>query len=231
MIDINLLGGLSDRSEGEGRFYGVTVGEVTNNKDEEGLGRVKVKFPWLSDTDESYWARVVAPMAGKERGLYFLPEVGDEVLVAFEHGNIEFPYILGALWNGKDKPPESNSDGKNNRRLIKSRSGHEIILDDTDGQEKIVIRDKTQKNEIVVDSKNDSLMIKVEKELTIETKGKISLKTSGGDLTLEGKNITIQAQQNCDIKANANGNFQANAGIAIKCMAGVKINDGALEVM
>jgi uncharacterized protein involved in type VI secretion and phage assembly len=215
----------------ENRFYGVTIGVVTNNKDPDKLGRIKVKFPWLSDQEESAWARILSPMAGKERGFYFLPEVDDEVLVAFEHGQVEFPYVLGALWNGKDKPPGSNDDGKNNQRLIKSRSGHVIIFDDTEGKEQIIIRDKTAKNEIVIDSKKNSMTIKVEQDLSIETKGKISLKSSGGDLAIECQNLNIQAKQNCEIKANAQVSVQANAGMALKCMAGVKINDGALEVM
>jgi uncharacterized protein involved in type VI secretion and phage assembly len=215
----------------ENLFYGVTIGVVTNNKDPDALGRVKVKFPWLSEQEESAWARILSPMAGKERGFYFLPEVDDEVLVAFEHGQVEFPYVLGALWNGKDKPPGKNDDGKNNERLIKSRSGHVIIFDDTAGKEQIIIRDKTQKNEIVIDSKTNSMTIKVEQDLNIETKGKISLKSSGGDLAIECQNLNIQAKQNCEIKANAQVSVQANAGMALKCMAGVKINDGALEVM
>ena len=118
------------------RVYGMVVGVVTNNKDPDALGRVKVKFPWLSDTDESHWARVVTPMAGGGRGFYFLPEVDDEVLVGFEHGDVGLPYVLGSLWNGKDKPPEKNDDGKNNLRVIKSRSGHLIRLDDTDAKER-----------------------------------------------------------------------------------------------
>ena len=227
MTGMDLLGPPSQ----ENLFYGVTIGLVTNNKDPDGLGRVKVKFPWLSDQEESAWARILSPMAGKERGFYFLPEVDDEVLVAFEHGQVEFPYVLGALWNGKEKPPGKNDDGKNNQRLIKSRSGHVIIFDDTDGKEQIIIRDKTAKNEIVIDSKTNSMTIKVEQDLSIETKGKISLKSSGGDLAIECNNLNIQAKQNCEIKANAQVSVQANAGMALKCMAGVKINDGALEVM
>jgi uncharacterized protein involved in type VI secretion and phage assembly len=221
---------LLSQPEENDRFYGVTIGTVTNNKDEEGLGRVKVKLPRISDTDESYWARVLTPMAGKERGIYFLPEVDDEVLVAFDRGDVNFPYILGGLWNGQDKPPETNKDGKNNKRLIKSRSGHQIILDDTKDAEKIIIQDSTGKNEIVIDSKNNAIMLKVEQDLTIEAKGKIILKTSGGDLAIECNNLKIQAKQNCEIKANANCNIEASAGMGIKCLAGVKINDGALEV-
>jgi uncharacterized protein involved in type VI secretion and phage assembly len=231
MSETELLSGLLPLSEQSGHFYGVTIGVVTNNKDPDKLGRVKVKFPWLSDQVESHWARVVTLMAGKERGLYFLPEVDDEVLVAFEHGMMEFPYVLGALWNGQDKPPLVNNDGKNNLRTIKSRSGHVITLDDTQGEEKIIIRDKTAKNEIVIDSKNNTLSMKVEKDLMIETKGKISLKSSGGDLEIECNNLKVQAKQNCEIKANASITVQANAQLALKGPAGVKVNDGALEVM
>src|SRR5689334_2824184 len=114
VMESETLGHLLAQSPGAARLFGVVVGVVTNIQDDQGLGRVKVKFPWLSDTDESHWARVAVPMAGHQRGFYFLPEVDDEVLVAFEHGSADYPYILGALWNGKDEPPASNGDGKNN---------------------------------------------------------------------------------------------------------------------
>ncbi len=104
------------------RIYGVVIGTVTNNQDRDNLGRVKVTFPWLNDNDEGYWARLATPMAGGDRGIYFLPEVHDEVLVIFEHGDVRFPYIIGSLWNGRDRPPVINDgEGKNNIRLIKSR--------------------------------------------------------------------------------------------------------------
>ncbi len=220
-------------------FNGVTIGLVTNNKDPDGLGRVKVKFPWLSQDDESYWARVLTPMAGNDRGIYFLPEVDDEVLVAFEQGDMNSPYILGSLWNGEDKPPAKNDDGKNNQRLIKSRSGHQIILDDTEGKEQIIIQDKTGKNQILINSKENKMNIKVEKDLTIETKGKIILKSSDDDMSIECKNLSIKTQQNyqleaganCTIKAKSKYELEAKSGLGIKCSAGVKINDSSLEVM
>ncbi|MCP6760385.1 MAG: phage baseplate assembly protein V [Fischerella sp. CENA71] len=219
--------------------YGVTVGIVTNNKDPDGLGRIKVKFPWLSSEEESYWARVLTPMAGNNRGIYFLPEVDDEVLVTFEHGDINFPYVLGALWNGKDKPPLQNDDGKNNQRVIKSRSGHQIILDDTDGKEQIIIQDKTGKNQIIINSPENQMNVNVEKDVIIETKGKIILKSSDDDVSIECKNLSIKTQQNyqleagsnCTIKAKAQYELEAQSGLGIKCSAGVKVNDGSLEVM
>ncbi len=145
------------------RIAGVAIGIVTNNQDPDRLGRVKVKFPWLSDEDESAWARMVTPMAGKERGLYFLPEVDDEVLVAFEHGDLRSPYVLGALWNGKDLPPVTNDDGKNNIRAIASRSGHVIRLNDEDGKEKIEIIDKSGKNSLVFDTASHTIRLSATK--------------------------------------------------------------------
>lgn len=95
-----------------GYVKGVAVAIVTQNKDEDGLCRVKVRFPWHDKPRESYWARLAMPMAGDGRGTVFIPEVDDEVLVAFEREDLRFPYVLGALWNGKDKPPLANDDGK-----------------------------------------------------------------------------------------------------------------------
>lgn len=221
------------------QMYGVTIAIVTNNQDPEGLGRVKVKFPWLSDQDESNWARVVSFMAGKDRGMYCLPEVDDEVLVAFERGDIEFPYVLGSLWNGVDTPPAKNDDGKNNQRLFKSRSGHQIILDDTADAEQIIIQDKTGNNKITIDSKNNALNIQVEQDITIEAKGKITFKSTDQDIELDCQNLSIKTQKNCQIesganctiKAKAKGEFESRSGMAINCAAGVKINRSSLEVM
>ena len=230
MMETELLGEPPTSADYQGRWYGVTIGVVTNNQDPEGLGRVKVQLPCLSEEVETHWARVLTPMAGNGRGVYFLPEVGDEVLVAFEHGVAEFPYVLGALWNGADKPPASNANGENNVRTIKSRSGHVITLDDTKDAGKIIIRDQTGKNEIVIDSKKNTLTLQVEGDLTIQTKGTITLTSSSGDLALEGNNIALKAKQNCEIQANQSCKLQAKDAMTLKCAEGVNVNDGALEV-
>jgi len=253
MMGMGLWAGL-DSPQPSDRIYGVVIAYVTNTKDPEQLGRVKVRFPWLSDEDESDWARVLTPMAGNGTGIYFLPSVGDEVLVAFEQGMVEFPYILGGLWSRTDKPPETNSDGKNNLQLIHSRSGHIITLDDTKGSEKITIQDKSKNNKIVIDTANNSMTLTSEQDLTLEAKGTISLKSSSGDIKINGNNLNFEAQQNCkmessggevkihginlnfqaqqscEMKANVKCAIESQAGMAIKCLAGVKINDGALEV-
>jgi uncharacterized protein involved in type VI secretion and phage assembly len=192
----------------EARLYGVTVGVVTNNQDPDGLGRVKVKFPWLSDDVESHWARVVTPMAGNDRGLFFLPEVDDEVLVAFEHGSPEFPYVLGALWNGKDKAPESNDDGENNMRTIKSRSGHVVRLDDTDGSEKIEIVDGSGANSIVISTADNTITITADADITIES--------GSGKLILSGNGIEIKSQADVKVEAGANMDLKASGQLNIK---------------
>lgn len=187
---------------------GVVIGIVTNNKDPEGLGRIKVKFPWLSDSDESGWARVASLMAGKERGAYFLPEVDDEVLVAFEYGDFNMPFVIGSLWNGKDKPPQKNDDGKNNLRVIRSRSGHLIKLDDTDGAEKIEIIDKTEKNRVVIDAKNDKISIISNKDIEISA--------PNGKITIEANDIEAKSKASAKIEASAGMDLKASGNMNIK---------------
>jgi len=121
------------------RIYGAVVGVVTSVDDPDGKGRVKVKLPWLKDDAESRWARLVSFMAGASRGAVFQPEVGEEVLLLFEHGDPRFPYIIGGVWNGTDAMPEG---GGPDVRFIKTRSGHSIVLDDTSGSEKVTVTDK-----------------------------------------------------------------------------------------
>jgi phage baseplate assembly protein V len=203
------------------RFYGVAFAIVTNNQDPEGLARVKVALPWLGDQAESDWARVVTPMAGPERGVYFLPEVDDEVLVAFEQGSPAAPYVLGGLWNGKDKPPESNSDGKNDRRTIKSRSGHVIRLTDTKDQEQIEITDSSGKNSIVISTKDNSVTVSANGDITIKAGGKLTLQAQD-DLTIKGKAVTTEAQADLTIKGQA-VTTEAKADLTIKGQA-VNIN-------
>lgn len=215
---MSLLDALSTGNQDVG--HGVAAGIVTNIQDPEGLGRVKIKFPLFSDNNETDWVRIATLMAGAERGTFFLPDVGDEVLVAFEHGDLNFPYVIGFLWNGKAKPPETNSDGKNNIRKIRSRSGHEIIfnddetakkekieihtntghkivLDDSSGQEKIEIIDKTGSNKIIIDSVQNSIsmessmQLKIKSNLVeIEGTSAMTLKSTG-PLTIEGLPIKI----------------------------------------
>ena len=109
-----------------GQINGVVVGLVTNVSDPEQQGRIKVHFPWLASDHESDWIRIATTMSGNGRGTFFMPEVNDEALLAFEHGDVRFPYVIGFLWNGQDQPPA----GDRQHRLIHSVNGHEIEMYD-----------------------------------------------------------------------------------------------------
>lgn len=173
---------------GDGRIFGVVDGVVTNINDKDKLGRVKVTFPWMGDAPaiESAWCRVAAPMAGPGRGWMTLPEINDEVLIAFEHGDPAMPYVLGGLWNNRDKPPVGDAvataGDKVNLRVWRSRSGHMLIFDDTDGKEKVTLRDKNA-NRIEIDSKSDALLVDV-----------------SGDLAIKCKAFSLDASANCTLK-------------------------------
>lgn len=215
----HLLQSTNGQSKAQGLVQGVKSGLVTNIQDPDNLGRVKVKYGWLGDI-ESDWIRIATPMGGPERGFMYLPEVNDEVLLGFDNGNVHHPYIVGYLWNSKDKPPKPTNQviggGKVNERILKSRSGHIIILDDTDGAEKIIIRDKTETNEMIIDSKEKSMAINVDGDFTVKAKGKITMestkdmvlstKANGtlkttGDMKLEvTKNLTTEAKLNATLK-------------------------------
>lgn len=196
-----------ERPDTTGRIYGVTTGVVTNNQDPDGGGKVKVSFSQLGDSQESPWARVATLMAGPGRGAYFLPEVDDEVLVAFEQGDPQRPYVLGALWNGKDKPPVDDAEG-NNVRLIRSRSGHVIKLNDEDGKETIEIIDKSEKNSIVIDTANNTLTITSDKD--------IALSAPQGTIKLDAQKLEIKTSADAKIEAGAGFNLEASATMTIK---------------
>jgi uncharacterized protein involved in type VI secretion and phage assembly len=214
---------------------------VTNNRDPDGWGRVKVRFPTLPGNEESYWARLVSPMAGDGRGFEFIPEVNDEVLVAFEHDDSHRPFILGSLWNGKDKPPQGsdkvvNSAGKVEKRIIRSRSGHTITLDDSDSGGKISIVDKTEKNAIEIDSQNNAMTIKAQSKVEIQTQDghKIILDSSGikveaaqKDLSLKAMNIKLEADMNIEVKAGMNADIKGQMAATLEGGATADVKAGA----
>ncbi len=108
------------------RIYGVVAGQVVDVDDAGGQGRVQVSLPWLGGENKTLPAPVATLMAGSQRGSWFMPEVGDEVLVAFEQGDVNHPFIIGYLWNGEQTPPETDR----HKRVIKSVNGHTITIDD-----------------------------------------------------------------------------------------------------
>jgi len=214
VIDMGLYqefaGGCSSGSHATDLIYGVVIGIVTNNEDPDGLGRIKFRFPWLSEEHESHWARIAAPMAGDDRGFYALPRPGDEVLVAFEHGSVEHPYVLGALWNGKDKPPAD--DGKN-VRVFKSKSGHVVRLDDTDGAEKIEIVDGKGTERLVFDTAAKTITLTADKNVVIESKsGMVQIiGQKGVEITAPGGKGTLETQGELNVSSTGgNVNVKGN---------------------
>ncbi len=176
------------------RENGILIGVVTDLQDPDGLGRVRVRFPYLGD-QESYWAKVSSPMAGNNRGVFFRPEVDDELLIAFEMGDPRRAYVLGALWSKVDPPPPD--DGKpteNNWRFIQSRSGHIFKFDDTRGSERIEIIDKDKRHKIIIDSSGDKIQI-------VCDSGNIEIKAPAGKLQIDAVDVEVKASGSMKLEA------------------------------
>ncbi len=189
-----------------GRFYGVYAALVTNILDPDGQGRVRVRLPWAPDANgQSYeaWARLATTMAGADRGSWFIPDVDDEVLVAFEAGDPRRPFVVGSLWNGEDAPPETmDGAGNNNIKTLRSRNGVKVTLDDQDGQERLVLETPGGQSVTLKDGP-----------------GAIELVDSNGNsVKLETAGITVQASAKVTVSASAvevsAGMVTVNAGMS-----------------
>lgn len=217
---------------------GIIIGKVKSVKDEESgskahvdqLGRVFVEFPW-KETTQGYWVPVATAMAGKARGTWLMPEEDDEVVVVFDHGDVNHPYIIGFLWNGQAMPPESDS----NKRLIKSKQGHSVLLDDTEKQEKIVLTSskgmtitlddtkdqekievKTSKGMVItMDDPGKAITIKATQAVTIEGPEDVTIKAS--------QNVTVDSAQMVTIKGGQSVSVEGNAEVTVKA-AKVTVN-------
>ncbi len=235
---VDLVGSPASHSALDVMPSGVTIGIVTNTKDEAAKhGHVKIKLPYLGTDSqgsgiESTWARVATIGAGNQRGVMFMPEVNDEVLVAFEHGDIRRPYVIGTLWNGKDPPPLDVSDpDTKNKRIIVSRTGHKLTFFDGDQPNKsnvsIVLGDGTTKLHL---GKDKIELISNNKPIEIKhSKGSILLKDSG-DIELKGMNIKISAQQNVEIEGlNVKVNSKVSTAVAAKASLELK-SDGPAKL-
>jgi len=213
------------------RIYGVVIGLVTNLQDPENLGRVKVKFPWVFDDAnveiESAWAKIVNPSGGQqEKGFYFLPEVDDEVLLAFEHGDVNRPYLIGALWNQKDKPPKANNqvvkNGKVVERIIRSRLHHQISFNDSDDKPSLTIQ--TQGNHLIVlDDTSAGPVVR------IQTSGghKIELNDKPGAQSITLEDSTGQNKLKLD-SVSGSGLFEVAGELRLNANGPIKITSAAM---
>ena len=190
-----------------GRFYGLYPARVTDIKDPDSQGRVKVALPWAADAAGGgryeAWARLATLMGGNNRGSWFVPDVEDEVLVGFEAGDPRRPYVVGSLWNGKDAPPESmDGAGRNAKKVLRSRNGVVITLDDTDGQETLTLETPGGQKMTLKDGP-----------------GSIEVKDSNGNsLKMEASGITVNASAKVTINAStaeiSAGMLTVNAGMS-----------------
>ena len=189
-----------------GHWYGVFPALVSDIKDPDNQGRVKITLPWSPDTGGAryeVWARLATFMAGNNRGSWFIPDVNDEVLVAFEGGDARRPYVLGALWNGSDNPPDSmDGAGNNYHKVLRSRNGVKITLDDQDGQEKFIVETPGAQKMTLQDGPGS---------ITIED-------SNGNSIKLEAAGVTVTASAKVTINAStaevSAGMVTVNAGMS-----------------
>jgi len=215
--------------------HGVAVGIVTNVNDPDNLGRVKLKFPWLDDQLESDWARLAQPGAGPARGWFIPPEVDDEVLVAFDQGDINRPYVLGGLWNSQDAPPASAvADGKVKLRAIKTRAGHTIEIGEDEGGDKGYVTIKTGNSQTIQISDTDKkIEIKSSKHtVTLDDQGNAVKLTSGGTLELSSGHGSLTFTASGVELSSSNGKLSiAPAGVELSSSNGkLSIAPGNLEL-
>ncbi len=185
--------------EDGGYVKGVGIAIVTQNKDPDGYGRVKVRFTWFDQPRESAWARCALPMAGDDRGFAMIPEVGDEVVVCFERGDLRFPIVIGALFGGKTKIPFANKDGKNDLRVIKSRAGHHLTFND--GSQKSLELSLKDGKKVLIDDNGVSVQDDKGNHFKIDSRSGAIEISARGKLTIKAASIELTATGTCDVKA------------------------------
>jgi uncharacterized protein involved in type VI secretion and phage assembly len=201
-----------------GRLYGVFPALVTSIVDPDGQGRVKVKLPWSPDTSTGRfeaWARLATMMAGNNRGSFFIPDVNDEVLVAFEAGDPRRPYVIGALWNGQDAPPTSmDSGGQNNTKLLCSRNGVKITLDDTQGNESLVVQTPGGQ-QITLQDGAATITIQDSNGNQIQTGPSGVTITTSGNFTVQASEIELTATTHAVNGGMATFNCAVNGNVTV----------------
>ncbi|MDX1620631.1 MAG: VgrG-related protein [Nitriliruptorales bacterium] len=194
------------------------VAKVTNTQDPLQLGRVKAEFPWLGDMAESNWAPVVAMGAGSGKGWQITPEVGDQVLVTFEHGDVRRPYVLGGIHNAQDLQPEplgAVAGGQTNLRVFKTRAGHVMTFDDTPGMEAVSIETHQGSKIVVQEGPTNEIVIS-------DASGQNEIKIDGASSAISiksGANLTIESVANLDLKATGQVKIEGQGGVEIKSAA------------
>lgn len=222
--------GLFEKEDNVNNLFTIATGTIKEIYNEKFPGKVKVE---ISMTDSSKnvteWIRVAAPYGGKDKGMYFMPDIGDEVVIAFERGYLEKPIIIGVLWNDNNSIPKDSVNEKNNIKKIKTRGGHEIIFDDTEKKEKLNII-TPKKSEICIDDENTTI--------TITAKGDngdniIKLDSKSGEITVSGKKkIILKSSTNTQIVMDGeNGSIKMECNdMSIEAKKAVKIKGQNISV-
>ena len=224
------LSAMAGGSAGASRI-GVSTAVVSDANDPQQQGRVKLTFPWLSDDYVSDWARTVQPGAGKDRGAMTVPEVGDEVLVAFEQGDFSRPCVLGGLFNGVDTPNSGGGglvdggSGAINRRSMVSRRGHRIDLLDADGRsEGITLSTSGDKLRLVMDSVGTAITVHSDGTVLVEGKQGITIDSASANLELKGGQVKIGATSGVTIDGGAGQISVSTGGVCSISGSQIKLN-------
>jgi uncharacterized protein involved in type VI secretion and phage assembly len=194
----------------ERRIYGLAIGQVLDNVDTTGGARVQLSLPWLPGFEP--WARVAVPLAGDDRGTFMIPQVDDEVLVGFEHGDVRQPYVVGSLWNGQDRPPATGPTDPSSKIVVRTRGGHEIELDDT--AQSVTITTATDQTVTLEPGKIELATANETATLTLDTAGKITLEGSVS-LTLKAPTVSIEGTT-VDVKADTKATLKGSAMVEVQ---------------
>jgi hypothetical protein len=196
---LSVLSGVVE--EQEKKFLGVVTGTVEDLLDPMGLGRVKVKLPFIDSADSSPWARVAVPMAGLAHGFYFIPEKGDEVLVAFEHGDVKVPYIIGSLWHGLAPPPLPSPLAQT--RMIRTPLGNQIVFSEEPPSIVITTPDLTHTVTISaagIQIVSDTNLINLTPDGVTISGPNLNL-VSQGNVNISGSNVTVSGTASASVES------------------------------
>jgi uncharacterized protein involved in type VI secretion and phage assembly len=228
-------------SAGGQPINGVVMAIVTDNNDPNNTARVKLKFPWLDDSYESDWARLAQLGAGKNSGALWIPEVNDEVLVAFEHGDIRRPFVVGNLYNGVDTPNEGTGlfdNGKVKRRGFISRKGHKFIFFDDPNKAGVAIISSDGNLKISLNETNSEIHISSQGKVHVESQQDMTLESQANLNLKAGQNLKLEAGTDLKLKGSSGASLEGGSQVEVKASGQLKItgamvdvNSGALQVM
>lgn len=172
------------------RYYGVAEAIVAEIEDPDGEGRVRVKMPWFDPTELTAWCRVATLFAGNGYGSSWTPEKGDEVLVAFVHGDLRIPIVLGGLYNGVDKPPTARTSSRN-QKMFQTKAGHRLTFDDSNGSMRVELVTKGG-HAVTLDDDKGSIELSAQSgaSITLDAKG-VTIAAGSGTVTVTGSTIRL----------------------------------------